>query len=290
MIGKTLALVQRAFRVDARDWRSHAFRAALAGFILWVLATSQINQFSFSAPGRSLFGTVVWLNYWFITVAGATFFASAITEEKEERTLSLLKMADIGPLAILMGKWLPRLTGAMFLVLVQIPFTALAVTLGGILWHQIVASYASLLAHLIVIGSLGLLASVYFSRTSYAVTTMAIFLVAYHIGPYLVKEITQEIGLTSTLGVLFEDVTVWLCERLINARSDQQLSEALSVGFQFSASSASWSSGLLYQILSNVIAGAIFFGISWLIFEPCTRNEVEPGGESVWWNRLRHMG
>ncbi|MCA8998078.1 MAG: hypothetical protein KDA80_13865, partial [Planctomycetaceae bacterium] len=49
-------------------------------------------------------------------------------------------------------------------------------------------------------------------------------------------------------------------------------------------------SGLLYQILSNVIAGAIFFGISWLIFEPCTRNEVEPGGESVWWNRLRHMG
>ena len=37
--------------------------------------------------------------------------ANAITEEKEEQTLGLLKMAGIGPLAMLTGKWLPRMIG-----------------------------------------------------------------------------------------------------------------------------------------------------------------------------------
>ena len=290
MIGKTVALVLRAFRVDARDWRSHAFRALLAGFILWILATSQITWGRVTAPGLSLFSTVAWLNYWFITVAGATFFASAITEEKEERTLSLLKMADIGPMSILMGKWLPRLTGAMFLVLVQIPFTALAVTLGGILWHQVLATYASLLAHLLMVGSLGLLASVYFSRTNHAVTAMAVFLAAYYIAPSLAKGIAQAYTFATGSTLAIQQWTIWACDLLIATRSDQQLGEALAIGFQFSLSELSLSNGLIYQIVTNVVAAGLCFLVSWLIFEPCTRNEIEPSGESVWLNNLRHMG
>jgi len=48
---------------------------------------------------------VTYLNFCFITLGGVGYFATAITEEKEELTLGLLKMADIGPLTLLLGKY-----------------------------------------------------------------------------------------------------------------------------------------------------------------------------------------
>ena len=81
--------------------------------------------------------SLTWVNIWFITLVGVTYFSSAITEEKEERTLGLLRMADIGSGSILLGKWAPRVVGMLSLVAVQFPFTLLAITLGGVTQAQV---------------------------------------------------------------------------------------------------------------------------------------------------------
>lgn len=282
MIAKTLALVVRALRVDVRDVRSHLFRGALAAIILWFLTTVTAASWMASAPGLQLFRSVVWLNYWFITVAGASYFASAITEEKEERSLSLLKMADIGPVSILLGKWIPRLIGAILLVLVQIPFTSLAVTLGGVLWQQIAAAYVALLAHLFFVGNLGLLASVLFSRTSYATSAMVVLLIGWHIGPFILGETAA--GLPGDHWLVF----------LLRAALDQtgrffgemlawkRLNETMASTFQDGV--------LTFQVISNLVAGILTGLLAWGIFEPCTRNEVEPLEESPFWSKVRHWG
>ena len=106
-------------------------------------------------------------------------------------------MAHIGPTAMLVGKSVPRLTGAMLVLFAQFPFTLLAVTLGGVLRHQIVAGYTTLLAYLVLVAGLGLIFSV-LCRTSMAaargvVIVLGIFLIlppivddAFRSGPSLV--------------------------------------------------------------------------------------------------------
>ena len=91
------------------------------------------------APGLHFLQEMVWLNLVFITLAGLSYFASAITEEKEEMMLGLLRMTDLNPVAILLGKSTSRLVGALLLLLVQVPFVLLAVTLGGVGLLQIAA-------------------------------------------------------------------------------------------------------------------------------------------------------
>src|SRR5262245_49373029 len=133
MIRKTLALLIRALRVDARNFRSHLIRVGLLSVILYSLWFSDFMSPLSGAPGLTLFRILAISNAVFVTIFGVGHFASAIAEEKEERTLGLLKMADVGSLSILLGKWAPRMIAMLLLVIVQVPFTLLSVTLGGVL-------------------------------------------------------------------------------------------------------------------------------------------------------------
>ena len=132
MIAKTLALTLRAIREDAWLLRMHLFRLFLLLIIVWFLVLTQWDDMGVGAPGLDFFRSVTYLDFCFISLAGIGFFASAITEEKEEMTLGLLRMAGIGPMALLAGKLIPRLLGAVLLLSVQFPFTLLAITLGGV--------------------------------------------------------------------------------------------------------------------------------------------------------------
>jgi ABC-type transport system involved in multi-copper enzyme maturation permease subunit len=281
VIAKTLALVRRALRVDVRHARSHLFRATLAGIVLWMLFWIQDRQLSMSAPGLTLFSEIAYTNYWFITLAGATFFASAITEEKEERTLSLLKIANIGPLSMLLGKWLPRLLGAVFLIAIQIPFMMLAITLGGVLWNQITAVYVALLAHLFLMGNLGLLASVVMPRTGSACGLVFVVLLAIQtVFPILGQILKNEFGNSS--GIWLVDLLITGLDGLTSMNALWSISAALRTGFQGQT--------LGFQLISNIIAGSVLFGLAWFLFDRCTSRDEEPEAEPAWQRMLRQWG
>src|SRR5207249_1882335 len=141
-----LSLFSRAARTDTRAVSMMLARTALMLIVLFSLLPIQaMSRFgAYGAPGLHFFSSVALLNLFFISLAGLSYFASAITEEKEEMMLGLLKMTGLTPVSILLGKSTSRLAGALVLLAAQLPFVLLAVTLGGVTRLQIVAAYCTL--------------------------------------------------------------------------------------------------------------------------------------------------
>jgi len=104
MFAGTLAMLHRALRLDSRLLRTHLFRVSFAGLMYISLIYAWASSSLVGAPGLRLFETMTYLNLVLISLAGISFFATAITEEKEEDTLGLLMLAGINPLGILLGK------------------------------------------------------------------------------------------------------------------------------------------------------------------------------------------
>lgn len=181
MFTGTLAMLHRAIRLDARLVRTHLFRAGFALLVYGGLLFAHISSAAtlVGAPGLKLFETMTILNLILISLAGISFFATAITEEKEEETLGLLKMAGVDPLGILLGKSTSRLLGANLLLLVQFPFILLAITLGGVTLGQVLAAYFSLAAYMILLANVGLFCSVACRRGGAASSLVLIFLIVY---------------------------------------------------------------------------------------------------------------
>src|SRR5688572_9065861 len=130
------ALFLRSLREDTRARFPTILRATLISVVLLFLWSNERSFTDLAAPGRQFFTIVTMLNLGFIGIAALSIFPSAIAEEKEDETLTLLRMTNLSPLAILFGKSTSRLTAALLLLAVQVPFTVLAITLGGVSLQQ----------------------------------------------------------------------------------------------------------------------------------------------------------
>lgn len=268
MIGSTLALLTRSLRVDARLLRHHLFRLLFVAIIYFSVLTAQMMSFAFGAPGLWLFQWMSWSNLVFITLAGLGFFASAVTEEKEEETLGLLKMAGVRPLSLLLGKSTSRLLTAGVLLSLQFPFTLLAITLGGVSIGQIFAVYLALLAYLAAVANLALVWSVFSRRTGGAAAAVFLTLLAFFAVPPIVRAMCRAtvMGQTTLLSLeaasFLLPASEWLCEASIVIR----LESILSTGFG--------ESPLSLQVVSNFGAAAVLFALSWSTFNRFTRDQL----------------
>ena len=188
-----LALLTRSLRQDARQTRNHVFRLAFVAFIYLALLAATVTSGLFGAPGLRFFQTIAWLNMFFISCAGVGYFSSAITEEKEEETIGLLQMAGLNPLGILLGKSTSRLIQATMLLVVQFPFSLLAVTLGGVTPYQIVAAYVALLAYMILLANVALLWSTLCQRGGAAAGMTTLVFVIYFIMPWFAHGLSDDL-------------------------------------------------------------------------------------------------
>jgi len=249
------ALLERSLRFDARDRWSHALRLAalLAGYsAMWSAAQSARW---FGAPGLNFFQTLVQLNGLLIAAAGIGFFSSAITEEKEEGTLGLMLMTGQSPLGILLGKSGSRLVQAALLVLLQIPFALLAVTLGGVTPLQVFAVYAALIALLFFVANAALLCSVLAPNTRSASFWMVVLTIVY---PILFWASYELGGPYSTSG------------------SRRPLFAALTESFFFFRVGQLLTSGAHFTLVGkheivHIAAGMLCFALAWLAFPWATR-------------------
>lgn len=176
-----LSLFKRSLREHSRSPALIAARVGLALALIGCLVLFGSWEWMVGAAGLSFFTAVIWVNAVFITAGGCTYFASAISEEKEDGTLMLLRMTRISPLALLIGKGGARLVDGLLLLAVQIPFTLIGITLGGITWDQVSAAYLSLGAFLVLLCTIGLLAGVLMSGPAKAAifSALCIWVVLY---------------------------------------------------------------------------------------------------------------
>ena len=269
MLTGTLALLHRALRLDARLLTTHLFRLGFVVLVYFSLVHAQIQSLGLAgAPGLKLFSSMMYLNLGLIVLSGVSFFATAITEEKEEETLGLLRMAGLNPLALLLGKSTRRLIGTLLLLAVQIPFILLAVTLGGATIVQILAGYCTLASFLILTANMGLFASVACRRGGTASAVTVALFVLYFLGGPLFRVIGPAL---TTSGWLRGNWVSWFnsfSDGVVEGSAYTQLDHILSTGFNGPI--------LGWQVTSNLGVAFAFFLLSWVSFNYYTHPKRQP--------------
>ena len=220
-------------RLESRHYTTYLARTVVAGVILLYLFLSHVGGSMTGAPGLEFFTAVVYVNLVFITLAGFSYFASAIAEEKEEMTLGLLRMTRLSPLAILLGKSASRWIGVTLLLLVQLPFTFLAVTLGGVSLGQIVAAYVMLFAYLVFVSGLAVFCSLLAPTTAKAGFLVGAALLLFYIAPSggnLLLDFMVGKGVLTKSGAVVTDVRAFL--ELVRLSSPiERVRQILATGF-----------------------------------------------------------
>jgi hypothetical protein len=220
------------------------------------------------APGLQFFSITMLIDFFFISLAGLSYFASAITEEKEEMTLGLLRMTNLNPLSILLGKSTSRLCGALLLLAAQLPFTFLAVAFGGISVGQIIAAYCTLAAYILLLSNLALLFSVVARRTAAAAfltgTVLFIYLAGYTMFPALFSAIGYLLGIESTN---WGSKPAAFFAAWKNTSPLERLGAILKTGFGEGPVGT--------QVVSNIAAGVTLFLLAWAVFETFNAEQRE---------------
>jgi hypothetical protein len=265
MTSPLLALFTRSLREDTRSKATYWTRIGAGGLTLALLISFTLGDMWTGTPGLKFFIGIISLQAIGITFVGLSYFGSAITEEKEEQTLGLLRMTNLNPLSILLGKSTSRLCGALLLLASLFPFTVYAVTLGGVSLGQIVATYCTLGAYTFLLCNVALLGSVIFRKTSgaatFAVVVIGFLLVA---GPLLrmLPFWMPKSRLVSELRPLAE--TLWTNSPIA------RLNEILQTRFSGAPAGS--------QVASNVILGTACFLLAWAVFGHFCDRTDEAGG------------
>lgn len=269
MFGPPLALFSRSMRTDQRLARMHVFRLLFAVIIFFSMMVAHAMTATIGAPGLYFFTPITWVNFGFISLAGVSYFATAISEEKDEATIGLLRMAGISPVAIMLGKSTSRLITALMVLVVQIPFTLLAVTLGGVTPSQIFATYAALAAWMILVANFGLFCSVVATTSARAAGLATIVLGIYlFLLPVLVSTLLAAPSWGGPAwAVSFGNA---LNESYVPTRIDV----ILTTGF----GEPVWDYLFSFQSRVDLIVAAAFFAVSWMGFEFFTTDRPVRGG------------
>jgi len=177
-------------------------------------------------------------------------------------------MAGISPLGILIGKLGGRLIQALLLIVVQYPFTLLAITMGGVSQSQVNAAYVGLTSYMLMLAGGGLLCSTLAPRSRTAGTWMVVALFVYGLVPYFCLEFFRWVRFSPTqLG------TWWIGQSLIAVKDAcifLRLGDIITTGFGESP----WS----WQAVSNLGFGLVCFALSWRCFGYATH---EPATEAI---------
>lgn len=210
MVG-LLAFFKRSLREHSRSDALVIARAALALTLLACLVFFNLWSGTFGAAGLQFFTAVIRVNALFITIGGGTYFAAAIAEEKDDGTLALLRISEARSFSILLGKGGARLLDGLLLLAVQIPFTLIGITLGGITWTQVLAAYADLGGYLVLVCNVGLLAGVLAHRTAqaivFAASALAVLLFGGHFLELTVARTPLPVCVTENIFDRFGQIT-----------------------------------------------------------------------------------
>ena len=263
MFGGATALFERSLRVDARALGPHLARLFLLTSIYIAIIFSYSTAVALGAPGLRFFLNIAYIDLIFMTLLGFTFFSTAITEEKEEDTLGLLLMAGVSSLGLLLGKSGGRLVQATLLIMVQYPFTLLAITLGGITQHQIRATYVAMFAYMVLLSGTGLLCSTISKNNRVASIRLFVIVVGYWLIAMACRRALIDFpGLPNSL------------IRILTSESEScvflQIGPTMTTGFHESV----WSN----QVINNLIVGFACYSLSWSLFSFTSR---EPTTEAI---------
>ncbi|WP_010581870.1 hypothetical protein [Schlesneria paludicola] len=239
-------LAKLTLESDCRRLGLHGLRFGMLATLYLAVCYFQSSTWK-SASGLELFQSQLRITAFFLSMAAVFGFSQTITEEKEEDTLGLMRLADVSPLAVILGKSASLFCEAGLLIAIQFPFTIVAITLGGISWPQVIAAYMALAAYLWLLVFVSVLVSVSQPTGATAARLTAIVIGAYLLIPQLIMTFSPMWG--TSLGAFIVD-RISLSNRLM---------ELTQTGFTDSP----WCPAVTF----GLITGSLCLGISWFVFD-----------------------
>lgn len=112
-----------------------------------------------------------------VTIAAPALTATAITQERQRRSIELVACAPITTRYYLVGKMLSSFRYIWMLLILSLPVTSMCVVLGGASWNEVLAGYVLLSASGLVMTAISLLISA-ISRSGIAALNTAYLLIA----------------------------------------------------------------------------------------------------------------
>jgi ABC-type transport system involved in multi-copper enzyme maturation permease subunit len=136
-----LAARKRTFVLRVLIGAALAFAAGVALFQAQRWGQELLGQ------GMRVFEILANLIAWLPVAIAPALVAGAIAGEREDGSLPLLQMTRLGPVAIVLEKWLSRLIAVVMLQVLALPLLALAYTFGGVpegvIWWTILGAVAA---------------------------------------------------------------------------------------------------------------------------------------------------
>lgn len=253
-MGELWQLSRQALVLDSRRIGSHLTRFGLT-CVLYLSVIAANFDSSISAAGLPLFHAQLLITSFYVSAQAIFGFSQTITEEKEDGTLGLLRLAGISPLAILFGKAVGRLADAGLMIAVQIPFSLVAITLGGVSVSQMSAAYGALAAYLWLLSAVAVTCSVLSSTGGKAATRTAVFVAIYALPPFIER-----------LGVWFPPV---ISQLYVTISLPLRIDEVMQSGFAGDV--------LCPPVVIAFIAGACSLGLAWWQFDRVILSEPIEG-------------
>lgn len=134
-------------------------------------------------------------------IAAPALTATAVTQERQRRSLDLVACAPITTRYFLVGKMLSSFRYIWMLLILSLPVTSMCVVLGGATWGDVLAGYVLLSASGLIMTALSLLVS------SLSKTGIAALNIAYMAIMFLYLPVTYILGVPGLTGGSYE--TPW---------------------------------------------------------------------------------
>jgi ABC-type transport system involved in multi-copper enzyme maturation permease subunit len=193
----TKELVEQAMRKRTYIARSAYACLLLAIFPLLCIRARNGNSYSYYyhydtgllGLGGEIFHALLVLQFCAILALMPVLTAGTLTLEKEQGTLTILLLTDMGPWELLLQKLLSRLVIAGTFVLLGLPLMALAYTYGGVQVEQLLIGPLVLMATSLQIGAVALAMSAWFRSTIGALIGTVVALALLYLGPLLLQTV-----------------------------------------------------------------------------------------------------
>lgn len=163
-------------------------------FVLWTIYESTAARYNYGSQSTierasefaaQFFAAFTFTQITVVLLLTPSFVATAITVEKEQRTLDYLFASDLTNREIVLGKWAARNLNLFMLVLAGVPILSVAMFFGGISFERLVCGTAIAVSTQATCATIAMLVSIYSRQVRQALISAYVCVIIWLATPIL---------------------------------------------------------------------------------------------------------
>ncbi len=207
-------IVEKDLKIKMRGWKSPLLVTLYLGFLGFLIFTfffdSMYSTYNYFNPRimTEAFNVIAAFQLGMIAIITPALTASAISGERERKTLDLLLCTDYSTLKIIIGKVVASIAHVLLLVTASLPIMSTVFLFGGVRISDIIILFVLYLATALMIASFGIFFSTIFKRSAVSMIATYIMIMFLFFGT-LIAYIFYYVIVQRITDRAVADVSVW---------------------------------------------------------------------------------